>query len=186
MPPRARVLSDADQALWAAYARMIDPLPGRSANSGPASSDVTAGKAVAVPLRATVAAERLPPAGRMHAPRSVAPALAVGGQPGGLDTATWQRFRSGKLAAARTLDLHGLTLQSAHQALVSFIRAAHAERLRCVEVVTGRGNGQTGGTIRRELPHWLNQPDIRPVILGAVHPHVLNPGSVRLLLRRVR
>ncbi len=186
MPRGARVLSEADQALWAAYARMIDPLPGRSAAPGPAATEMSAVKVAPVPSPPNVAAKRLPPAGRARAPGFATPQLAVGGQPGGLDTATWQRFRSGKLVAARTLDLHGLTLHNAHQALVGFIRGAYAEKLRCVEVVTGRGNGQTGGMIRRELPHWLNQSDIRPIILGAVHPHALNPGSVRLLLRRVR
>ena len=55
-----------------------------------------------------------------------------------------------------------------------------------MEVVTGRGSGETGGVIRREFPLWLNLPEIRPLILGAAHPHALNPGSVRLILRRIR
>jgi hypothetical protein len=33
---------------------------------------------------------------------------------------------------------------------------------------------------------WLNRSDIRPLILAASHPHALNPGSVRILLRRQR
>jgi len=112
--------------------------------------------------------------------------LSVGTQPGGIDGATWQRFRTGKLLTARKLDLHGMTAQRAFHTLVSFLRSAHAEQARCVEVVTGRGSGETGGVIRREFPHWLNLPEIRPLILGAVHPHALNPGSVRLILRRIR
>ncbi|WP_428484548.1 Smr/MutS family protein [Rhodopila sp.] len=119
-------------------------------------------------------------------PRPIIPSLSVGGQPGGLDSATWQRFRSGKLPSARRLDLHGLTVQHAFHALVAFLRSAHADRLRCVEIITGRGNSENGGAIRRELPHWLNRPDLRPLVLAASHPHALNPGSVRLLLRRVR
>ncbi len=58
--------------------------------------------------------------------------------------------------------------------------------MRCVEVITGRGGGETGGVIRREFPLWLNLPEIRPLILGAAHPHALNQGSVRLILRRKR
>jgi DNA-nicking Smr family endonuclease len=112
--------------------------------------------------------------------------LAVGDQPGGIDKATWHRFQSGKLATARTLDLHGMTAQRAFHALAAFLRTAHADQVRCVEVVTGRGSGETGGVIRREFPHWLNLPEIRPLILGAAHPHALNPGSVRLILRRIR
>jgi DNA-nicking Smr family endonuclease len=112
--------------------------------------------------------------------------LVVGTQPGGIDRATWQKLRSGKLPTMRTLDLHGMTTQRAFSALVTFLRSAHAEQVRVVEVVTGRGSGETGGAIRREFPHWLNLPEIRPLVLGAAHPHALNPGSVRLILRRIR
>jgi DNA-nicking Smr family endonuclease len=112
--------------------------------------------------------------------------LTVGDHPGGIDSATWRRFQTGKLLATRKLDLHGMTAQRAFHALVSFLRAAHAEQVRCVEVVTGRGSGEAGGVIRREFTHWLNLPEIRPLILGAAHPHALNQGSVRLILRRIR
>ena len=126
--------------------------------------------------------------------------LVVGAQPGGVDNATWQRLRTGKLRGARVLDLHGQTAQRAYHALVAFLRTAHADRLRCVEVVTGRGSRGPatgfghhsggdpagGGVIRRELPLWLNLPEIRPLVLAATHPHAANPGSVRLLLRRPR
>jgi DNA-nicking Smr family endonuclease len=64
--------------------------------------------------------------------------------------------------------------------------------VRCVEIVTGRGRRdgtpwtEGTGVIRREFPLWLNRPDIRPLVLGAAHPHAANPGAVRLLLRRPR
>jgi len=98
------------------------------------------------------------------------------------------------VGSVRKLDLHGMTAQHAFQALRSFLRAAHADRVRCVEVVTGRGSIDGGGVLRRELPLWLNLPDIRPMVLAAAHPHasnamhsrLTNPGSVRLLLRRPR
>ena len=110
--------------------------------------------------------------------------LGVGGQPAGLDTSTWQRFQRGKMGVPRKLDLHGMTAQGAFHALRSFLRAAHTDRLRCVEIVTGKGGGEGGGVIRREFPLWLNLPDIRPMVLAAAHPHAANTGSVRLLLRR--
>ncbi len=122
-----------------------------------------------------------------HRPaRAALPTVTTGTQPPGLDRANWQRFRTGKLAAQRTLDLHGRTAQRAYHALEAFLRGAQADRLRCVEVITGRGSGEEGGVLRRELPLWLNLPQLRPLILGAAHPHPANPGSVRLLLRRVR
>ena len=112
--------------------------------------------------------------------------LITGVQPPGLDRGSWHRFQGGRLTAARTLDLHGKTAQAAFHALERFLHAASADHVRCVEVITGRGSGETGGVIRRELPLWLNLPSLRPLILAAAHPHALNPGSTRLLLRRAR
>lgn len=179
MPPRPRGLSSADQALWADYASKLVPLRGRTPKPAPRPAVVDAGPATPPQPRPKVAAQAT-------RPRKMASPLSVGDQPGGIDRATWQRFQSGKLVAGRTLDLHGMTAQRAFHALVSFIRSAHADQVRCVEVVTGRGSGETGGVIRREFPHWLNLPEVRPLILGAAHPHALNPGSVRLILRRIR
>lgn len=174
-------LTAADRAVWALYAERVARLPG-----------VTRPEAVAPPpLPCSTAAPPLagpppavPRAVPAHSPRS-AP-LVVDDSPGGVDRSTWTRFRTGKLAATRTLDLHGRTAQRAHAALDQFLLSCVSDGVRCVEVITGRGSGEAGGVIRREFPMWLNQPHLRPLILGAAHPHALNPGSVRLLLRRAR
>jgi len=173
-PPRRRErrLTDQDRTDWATFARLIAALPGRSVPELPAD-----------PLPAPLlppATQRPPPATPVSRP---AP-LAVGAHPGGLDNSTWHRFRSGKLAPTRTLDLHGRTAQRAFHALHAFLHAAHADHVRCVEIITGRGSGETGGVLRREVPLWLNLPALRPLVLGASHPHAANPGAVRLLLRR--
>lgn len=172
MSGRSRSLSEADRAVWAAYAQELTPLAGRAVPPPPANPAV-------LPPRPA-------PLAQAPAARPITRPLSIGDPTGGVDSATWQRFRSGKMNAARKLDLHGMTAQRAFQALVAFVRTAHSDRLRCVEVVTGRGSGETGGVIRREFPLWLNLPDIRPLILAATHPHAANPGAVRLLLRRIR
>ena len=176
LPPpfRTRLLSEADRAAWAAYAGQVAPLHGRAAPVLPQST--TPAEQSPRP--------RLPPLGPAAQPPPRP--LSVGDAPAGVDAATWQRFRGGKLAPARKLDLHGMTAQRAFHALSGFLRSAHADRLRCVEVVTGRGSREGLGVLRRELPLWLNLPDIRPLVLGAAYPHAANPGAVRLLLRRVR
>ncbi len=166
--PRRTRLTEADRALWASYASRIRPLAGREfVAPGPEPT-------VALPAR------RGPTAAARTGHTKLAP-LAIGTHPGGVDSATWHRFRTGKLPAARTLDLHGHTAQRAFHSLATFLRVAHAEGLRCVEVVTGQG-----GVLRREVPLWLNLPELRGVVLAAAHPHAANPGSVRLLLRRAR
>lgn len=173
---RRRGLSDLDRASWASYARLVSPLPGVAVPPMPP---------VAVPLPRPEPSVPVAPMVRAPLPRPIARPVAVGDTPGGVDRATWTRFRTGKLPVVRTLDLHGRTAQLAYAALEQFLRGASAEGVRCVEVITGRGKGEIG-VIRREFPLWLNQPHLRPMILGAAHPHALNPGSVRLLLRRNR
>lgn len=172
--PRRKELSEADRAAWALYAQRVQVLPGRAVPELPPD----------LPMPEPMLRPALPVQPR--AAPATAATLAVGNQPGGLDNSTWNRFRSGKLAASRTLDLHGRTAQRAFHALHSFLHAAHADHVRCVEVITGRGSGEGGGVIRREFPLWLNLPALRPLILAASHPHAANPGSVRLLLRRAK
>lgn len=171
---RARGLTETDRAAWASYAQLVARLPGVAPPEPPPSPVPVPVAGSTVP--AVVARPKVP----------LATPVVVGHAPGGVDRATWTRFRTGKLAAARTLDLHGRTAQRAHAALEQFLHGCVAEGVRCVEVITGRGSGEAGGVIRREFPFWLNQPSLRHLILAAAHPHALNPGSVRLLLRRVR
>lgn len=172
--PRRKALTDHDRAIWAQYVRLVAPLAGVAVPEAPSDSD---------PLLPQPAAALPPPPLPVVRRLSL---LVIGHHPPGVDAATWTRFRTGKLAASRTLDLHSRTAQRAFIALQGFLSQAHADRLRCVEVITGRGSGETGGVIRREFPLWLNQPELRPLVLAAAHPHAANPGSVRLLLRRVR
>ncbi len=172
---RRKTLTETDQREWANYARTLKLLTGKSLPDLPPES-------IEPSLPAQITHPAHPPAAR-HIPNS-SPTLAVGTHPGGLDNSSWNRFRSGKLTATRTLDLHGRTAQRAFHALHAFLHAAHADHVRCVEVITGRGSGEHGGILKREFPLWLNLPALRPLVLAATHPHAANPGSVRLLLRR--
>lgn len=176
---RRRALTENDRAAWAGYVRLVMPLPGNTVPDMPEAP-------LPPPPPQPSPSVSPPPAVRLPPPVARAATLVVGTSPGGVDASTWNRFRTGRLPVSRTLDLHGRTAQRAHAALDSFLHTAIAEGLRCVEVITGRGSGENGGVIRREFPFWLNQPHLRPLILAATHPHALNPGSVRLLLRRSR
>ena len=175
---RRRALTDHDRSVWASYVQQVAPLAGVPVPPSPAPPEPPL--AATPPSPQATAPQAAPPARRVMAP------LVVGSAPGGVDRSTWTRFRTGKLPATRTLDLHGRTAQRAHAALHEFLGQALADQLRCVEVITGRGSGEAGGVIRREFPLWLNGPALRPFVLAASHPHAANPGSVRLLLRRIR
>ncbi len=166
-------LTEKDRREWAAYAERVAPMRSRA---------VSKPKPAAPPAQPSPVPTPRPPARRA----TPAPDLSVGDQPGGLDRASWQRFRTGRTEPTRKLDLHGRTAQRAYNALHAFLHAAQADGVRCVEIVTGRGSGETGGVLRRELPMWLNSPALRPLVLAASHPHPANSGAVRLLLRRPR
>ena len=175
--PRRSRLSETDIAEWANYVRHVLALPGRAR---PETAEP------AVPGAAAATRPPPPAAAPRLASRPNLGAVIIGMQPPGVDNATWQRFRTGKMAASRKLDLHGRTAQPSYHALAALLRSAHAEGLRCVEVITGRGSGEGGGVLRRELPMWLNLPELRPLVLAVAHPHAANTGSVRILLRRAR
>ncbi|WP_246504143.1 Smr/MutS family protein [Plastoroseomonas arctica] len=170
-------MSEADRALWANYAAHVAPLRGRARPDVPPviAADVTP------PAPAKAQAAPPPPMRMQHAP-----VITVGTAPAGLDARRWAALRRGKLRPERTLDLHGQRAQEAHGAVRAFLAAALADGVRCVCVVTGKGDRVEGGVLRREFPHWLNAPDLRPLVLGAAHPHRAGSGAVHLLLRRPR
>jgi DNA-nicking Smr family endonuclease len=167
---RARGLTKADQQLWAAFTQTIIPLPGKSrpylepAPPAPAPREPTEVVQTARPKA-----------------KSAAKPLHPESQPGGIDKSTWQNFATGKRRPEQKLDLHGHTATRAHHATTAFIHQSYRDGLRCIEIVTGKGE-----ILSRELPHWLNAPTIRPLILALAHAPTKNTGAVRILLRRTR
>lgn len=181
-PPRGRIpparrrlgLTAEEAALWQRVVAGVVPLRPAAAAGEDAVASLPPPAATAPPAAAPV-----PPAPPL-------PDLAIGLAPAGLDRRRWDDLRRGRTRPERTLDLHGLSAAAAHAAVCRFVRAAHAAGLRCIAIITGKGAGEGGGVLRRELPHWLNAPELRRLILAAAHPHRANPGAVHLLLRRRR
>jgi len=164
MPKRARVISDT--SLWQRAVRDVKPLVPRA-------------------LPAAV-----PP--RRETPVSpVAPAKAVMSQPialdrfAGLDRANAERLKRGRQKVEARLDLHGLTQDEAHRALLGFIRAARAAGKRCVMVITGRGR-LGSGVLRAAVPRWLDEAEFRPHLLAiaTARPQDGGAGALYVMLRR--
>ena len=164
-----------DRAAWAAYAQRVRALPGREAPPAPPHPPAIT---VTPPPRAAA-----PPAPK---PRLPPPEIMVGAQPSGLDARRWRDLRRGTTRPERKLDLHGMTAAAAHGAVSRFLAEAQMDGVRVVCIVTGKGSSGEGGVLKRELPHWLNAPGLRGLVLGAAHPHRANAGAVHLLLRRPR
>lgn len=183
---RPRGLTETERALWRAWAERagVVPLPGRMPLPVPPTAPAVAQIPAATPPAMAGAAALPAAAPPRPAPPRLPVELRVGVAPGGLDARRWTDLRRGRTRPERTLDLHGVRAQEAHAAVRHFLARARADGLRCVAIVTGRGSSPEGGVLRRELPHWLNAPELRPLLLGAAHPHAANPGAVHLLLRR--
>jgi DNA-nicking Smr family endonuclease len=173
---RAKRPSQADLALWRAFTADIFPLHGPARPPAPPEP----------PAPATAAPVQVAPTPPKPPRKPPPPEIRVGEVPGGLDRKRWAALRRGDLRAERTLDLHGRRAAEAHQVFRAFLHRAAAEGIRTVTIVTGKGPQPEGGILQRELPHWLNDPDMRPLVLGAAHPHPTNSGAVNLLLRRRR
>ena len=179
-PPKRprRGLTEVDKLLWQAWTAhaRVAPMPGKALAPPPVAEPVPP------PPMSPPAAITLPkpvPA----SPRRV-PELQVGAPPPGIDGKRWKELRRGRTRPERTLDLHGRRAHDAHAVVRRFLHEAQADGLRCVAIVTGKGSTLEGGVLRRELPFWLNMADLRPLVLGAAHPHSSNPGAVHLLLRK--
>jgi len=107
--------------------------------------------------------------------------------PGTIDRRTLTRIKRGELAIDARLDLHGLTQEAAHRALVRFVATSAADGARLALVITGKGRGGQG-VLRATVPRWLAEPAMRTRIL-AVTPAAANhggAGALYMLLRRPR
>jgi DNA-nicking Smr family endonuclease len=69
------------------------------------------------------------------------------------------RLRRGQWSIQRQIDLHGMTRDTAREALAHFIRQAARDGLRCVRVVHGKGNGSPGRepVLKAKVRAWLVQ-----------------------------
>lgn len=206
---RRRQLQEAEKQLWALVVRDVAPLSGASrvppaadapfvaevgAEAAPATiahkhykKGYTRAKAEGSLLWAERPLAAMPPVPPPVTVQSTPPiAEKIGKRQPGVDDYSWRRFHQGDMRVEKRLDLHGMVAQDAFVRLMEFMDVATHRGLRCVEIITGLGTGQEGGILRRELPHWLERPEMRARILGLAYPHVGNKGSVRILLRRRR
>lgn len=108
-----------------------------------------------------------------------------------IDKNTAGNFRNGDFTIDATLDLHGYTINQAHEMLDTFIRGHYRRGARCLLVITGKGlrsEGKTQVTLKNMLPAWLSSPDYSEILLvfDTARPKHGGQGAYYLLLRRNR
>jgi len=110
--------------------------------------------------------ERLPKRERLMPPPLLeTQASVIGGHKGA-------QLRRGKLEPDARFDLHGFTQDKAYGALLRFLSRAHEENFRLVLVITGKGQ-----ILRGQLPLWLGQKDLKPMISGVSEAHAGHGGA---------
>lgn len=107
----------------------------------------------------------------------------------GVDRRHLRRLERGGWEEEAEIDLHGLRRDEAGRALREALREAHAEGMRCIRVVHGRGlHSELGPVLREALPGWLTAPPAgRLVMAFATAPAAQGgEGATLVLLRRRR
>ena len=191
-PPRKRVLSEEERALWDSVAKQTKPLRKKSrlaktthaktshAKTLLAKASATSPSSVAVkPPAAPARPIPSPPPSRPG--KSVAPPLVS------LGRRERTRLSRGRDEIDARIDLHGMTQVRAHHALLGFLQRAHSGGMTFVLVITGKGKvgsaEQERGVLRRQVPHWLSQPEFRAFVVGFEEAHVGHGGEGALYVR---
>ena len=87
-----------------------------------------------------------------------------------------KRYRNSHPYIQATLDLHGLTKLEAYELVQHFIARNYRIARRHIVIITGKGRGGEG-VLRAELPHWLNEPGLRPMLACMFHASERDGGS---------
>jgi DNA-nicking Smr family endonuclease len=178
-----RVLSEDEKTLWRSVAKTAKPL--RRRKTVVLDDDgVPASVAPAARRHAKAATVPAPPA---PATKTSPPPLAPIGR------REKSRLAKGRHPIDARIDLHGMTQARAHQRLIAFLRQAHGDGCVFVLVITGKGkvsavSDSERGVLRRQVPLWLDLPELRSLVVGFEQAHIGHggEGALYVRLRRAR
>jgi DNA-nicking Smr family endonuclease len=184
---------DDDHALWESVAGTVKPLQRKSRvpAAGEDKPDASASPAAMKVLA------------RHHAPYIPTPPPAAVKVPplANFDERHAKKIRSGRVEIERRVDLHGMRRNEAHAALRHFLLDCHAQGRRSVLVITGKGgprrrreeedfgswSNDEPGVLKREVPLWLAEPELRAIVVSYTTAAVQHGGEGALYvhLRRI-
>ena len=115
-----------------------------------------------------------------------------------LDGNTRERLKRGGVRPQASMDLHGMTQEAAHRALLSFLQRSRKSGLRLTLVVTGKGNPKnednagwmtrSHGVLKEMVPRWLAEPELKPLVAKVQPAHIRHGGggALYVYLRKSR
>jgi DNA-nicking Smr family endonuclease len=194
-----RRLSSEEQELWNRVARQIKPLDPRptEAERDPIAEALTP-KTTDHPASATLPLPDLSIGSRADHRRDndLVHGLPDRLGPRVMDKRLHTRMKRGRLTPDAKIDLHGMTLAQAHPALMRFILGAHADGMRLVLIITGKGKDRDEtspiptprGVLRHHVPQWLRLPPLAPLVMQISEAHFRHGGggAYYVYLRRAR
>lgn len=112
-----------------------------------------------------------------------------------LDRRQTRLIATGRAEIDARLDLHGMRQHEAHAALRGFLHSAQARGARVVLVITGKGarrktsepeffsSIEEPGVLKRLTPRWLQEPDLRHIVVGFGPSSAQHGGDGALYVR---
>ncbi len=202
-----RHLDDDEAADWDYTASTIKPLKRAKARVH-AALEADAGEDV--PPRARLKSESMSSAKSVSAKAAAKQNIAQPAQPpkkitppiAEFDRKKAKKIRSGQVEIEARIDLHGMRQDEANAALHAFLHRCQARELRWVLVITGKGkitgrdddmpfdmtSNRDRGVLKRNVPRWLTEPDLRPIVVSYTTAAISHGGEGALYvhLRKMR
>jgi DNA-nicking Smr family endonuclease len=77
-----------------------------------------------------------------------------------------RKIKKQKTSIDATIDLHGLTIDIAHNVVKEFITNCFHSDKRNTLIITGKGSLQNNSTLKKLLPQWLKTIELSNMVIG--------------------
>lgn len=103
----------------------------------------------------------------------------------GLQQRVLRKLRRGLFVIGAELDLHGMTVPVARQAVVAFLLESKRQRIQCVRIIHGKGRGSRhrAPVLKQKVGRWLPQRD-EVLAYCSARDYDGGTGAVYVLLKR--
>jgi DNA-nicking Smr family endonuclease len=103
----------------------------------------------------------------------------------GLQQRVMKNLRRGLFVVGAELDLHGMTVPVARQAVAAFLLESKRQRTQCVRIIHGKGRGSRhrAPVLKQKVGRWLAQRD-EVLAYCSARDYDGGTGAVYVLLKR--
>lgn len=176
-------LDDEDEALWSHVTRHVRRMSPGTARATPHHNPAPIERPREQPT--SKSNHRPPPLPPLSVRASTPPLAAI-------EPRKVKRVVRGRDEIDARIDLHGMRQVEAHGALRAFLHRAYHNGCRMVLVITGKGRDSDDdhrhapfdmfqdrdrGVLRRNLPRWLAEPDLRAIVVGHTSANIRHGGD---------